>query len=170
MQRSWTVWIAFFILILVRLPLFKARSYLLAAALAGAFSLALFNISDGADHSTSVRAETTRIGFQIASEQVYRGIGFNKFKDTEYSTATMESVIHNTVSSYVASMGWPIGLALLLFLAFPLIMPRSRCLSYMAPVLVILLFTMSDAFYFAPTYFLIAYAAAKNLPVRTVVS
>lgn len=167
---SRTVWIGLFVIMLTRLPMLRDRSMVLAIGLAIAFSFAFVNLSSSADHSASVRAETTRYGFEIASKEVYRGIGFNRFKDTEYAKITQESVIHNTISSYVASMGWPVGLALVLLFLWPLLAPQSRELAYLAPLAVVLVFTTSDAFYFTPVYFLIAYGRAKNLSVRSVVS
>lgn len=167
---SRTVWIGLFIIFLTRIPLFRERSILLSAALAVVFSLAFLNLSSSADHSASVRVQTTRYGFEIASKEVYRGIGFNKFKDTDYAKITQESVIHNTVSSYVASMGWPLGLALLSLFVIPLFTPGPRELAYLAPLGIVLIFTTSDAFYFTPVYFLIAYGRAKDLSIRSLVS
>ncbi|WP_156919951.1 O-antigen ligase family protein [Comamonas composti] len=167
---SRTVWLGLFVIIVARSVLFKSRPWVLVIGLIFSLSLAFLNFSDGNDHSASVRAETTRYGFEIASKDFYKGIGFNKFKDTEYAEISEESVIHNTVSSYLASMGWPIGLALLLLFIVPLLKSRVRDISYLAPLLVILLFTMSDAFYFTPVYFLIAYGRAKNLSTSALVS
>lgn len=167
---SRTVWIGLLVILLTRIPFFRKNSIVLAMALTALFSAALLNISDDADHSTSVRAETTYLGFEIASKDFYRGIGFNKFKDTEYAEMVGEKVIHNTFSNYVASLGWPIGLLLFLCLIGPLSFPRSRELAYLAPLSVVLVFTMSDAFYFTTVYFFIAYGRAKRLSVRSVVS
>jgi hypothetical protein len=167
---SRTVWIGMFILLLTHFPIFRGKSKPMALGLALIFSIALLNLSSGTDHSASVRAETTMQGFEIASKDVYRGIGFNEYKNTDYAEITQETVIHNTVSSYVASMGWPIGLALLLLFIMPLWAPRAKKFSYFAPLVVVLVFTMSDAFYFTPVYFLIAYGRAKNLSFRSLVS
>lgn len=167
---SRTVWVGLFVIILTRIPLFRRHALALAVILVVLFSAALLNVSADADHSASVRAETTYFGFEIASTDFYRGIGFNKFRDTRYSEISGESVIHNTVSNYVASMGWPIGVLLLLFFLVPLLFSRSPELAYLAPLIVVLVFTTSDAFYFTPVYFLIAYGRAKNLSLRSVVS
>jgi hypothetical protein len=167
---SRTVWIGLFLIILMRIPIFRRHAIAIAVILAFFFSLALLNVSSDVDHSAYVRAETTYFGFEIASNDFYRGIGFNKFKDTNYSKISGENVIHNTVSNYVASMGWPIGVLLLLFLLTPILFPGLLELSYLAPLAVVLIFTTSDAFYFTPVYFIIAYGRAKNISLRSVVS
>jgi hypothetical protein len=167
---SRSVWIGLAVILFARLKFARKRQVFLSIGVAIIFTIGMLNVKEDADWSASVRTATALQGFQIANENFFKGIGFNKFKDTSLAAVTGESVVHNTFSNYIASMGWPIGFSLFLALLFPLVRVRDGPLGYLLPLSVVLVFSVSDMFYFTTLFFLAAYAQAKGFSPRSLVS